>query len=105
MQRCQVTASPGGSVAFAVPVTFTRIWGSQLLSGSERVLLAADSRSQPAPELLPRLPLEPCQPLAVADFENCSFRLTDKSRVMYFYWKINISLMKTRCTIGFFLVL
>lgn len=73
---------------------------SQLLSGPECVLLRADSRSQPAPEL----PVEPCQPLAVADFENCSFRLTDESRLMYFYWKINISLMKTWCTIrvGFF---
>lgn len=43
--------------------------------------------------------MEPCQPLAMAYFGNRSFRHTDESRVMYFYWKINISLMKTWCTI------
>lgn len=98
-----MTASPGGCVAFAVPVTFTKIWGQAAALSPECV--------QPVPELLLELPGEPCQPLAVADFENCSSRLTDESRVMYFYWKINISLMKTRCAIRglvfgvFFLVL
>lgn len=47
--------------------------------------------------------MEHCQPLAVADFENCSFRPAGESRVMYFYWKINTTLMKTWCTIRVFL--
>lgn len=43
--------------------------------------------------------MDPCQSLAMAYFGNHSFRHTDESRVMYFYWKINISLMKTWCTV------